>query len=65
MEGYCSRSERGWLKNLPFLSLQVVTELKVSSLVVFAIISGLLERIAQWEAAYLPGWMAHDVADAR
>jgi hypothetical protein len=30
-----------------------------------AIVSGLLERLVQWETAYLPGWMAPNVADAR
>jgi hypothetical protein len=44
-----------------------VTELKVLSVspsVAFSIVSGILERLVQWEAAYLLGWMAPDVVDA-
>jgi hypothetical protein len=33
--------------------------------VAFAMVLFLTEKIAQWEAFYLPGWMAVDVADAR
>jgi hypothetical protein len=38
--------------------------LSISPSVAFAIASHLLERLVQWEAAYLPGWMVPDVADA-
>jgi hypothetical protein len=40
--------------------ISIATELEVA----FAIVTGLHERLVQWDAAYLPGWMAPDVADA-
>jgi hypothetical protein len=49
---------------VPFLMLGTQSCLSISPSVAFAIVSGLLKRLVQWQAAYLPCWMAPDVADA-
>jgi hypothetical protein len=42
---------------VPFLVLRTQSRLSVA----FGIVSGLLERLVQWHAAYLSGWMVPDV----